>query len=976
MIKIFKLSISIILLIIGLSIIGPFNVQAAEFYQSSMAGDAADHYRVAGLTFSIQDEAGPSLIMNGGVLPGQWDMIGPFPFMFGRVKTDIGGGLISQTPNNVANKLLFNGDLSISVSRLSPALLLETNRNILTLFAPDIASASANISNIQQHLASPSLQKGTTDMFMIPVAVLGGTIKPLRYAVPKADGTIATGVLGSQAQVNIPVTGVQRVVSQAPAPSAPPLDQINNKWILLWYGADSSFVHTKTPLAYLDNTYHINYNDKYPKPWWAVRSEAYQADIPILIILNDNPSSIIHNQNGVSFNFTNGSHKMAVMPLFGGKILKAADTEKWLAGLPADVINQANDWTNRLSYYPNNVQETVAVNTADNKVTFTENVTFSQVRTGNPQAPLPVMLALAYHQGLPALSFSVTPTDTKLPTEFGPIFTIPGNSYSWSISGLGKYIKQGYTINPSNSQSTPFEQLLSEEVNKIIQAGHLSPYIFTMRGGGTSYFRDPSETLYFLADVFPLLSSAQQAQIKDYLTAERNNYKPEVVNYLAYRDAAASRVVWDTTLWKNNQRYYTYNENIPRDQKASFEINEYWENSSQSLYRAYGLSRYYDVTGGNPQTDGVLTYCQNKLNDFLVGEEWDTLNWYWGKYTFKRWDVYLENSPRSVQRNLAGVVGCLNLYKQVNQTAPDNFWKIYAKLSALRFAMTRYNQYQASTGMVGLPENPTVAQTILRWNDFTKSENYQLQVRQISQYAVNLGTGASWRLGFGGQQQIFRDMVPETARMLRDWGLGPDIQRFLDFYGKKFSDWYRYKAPVAEGHEWRLAYPSDSYQLFMAHAWIAKTPADQLARYVDIPWMERGDFYYLQKLSETVKAYRGIVWQGEIPVGPCTLSAASWSITSVTQGNSINLNVAGTGSGCAGKQVSFEVRRNGTILDDILADIQPQAVILNSLGQAVAFWVAEFKPLIPGTQPQYYFKAKLAGGNTIESNPRLLTVSQ
>ncbi len=34
-----------------------------------------------------------------------------------------------------------------------------------------------------------------------------------------------------------------------------------------------------------------------------------------------------------------------------------------------------------------------------------------------------------------------------------------------------------------------------------------------------------------------------------------------------------------------------------------------------------------------------------------------------------------------------------------------------------------------------------------------------------------------------------------------------------------------------------------------------------LARYVDTPWVKLGDLYYLSKLAETIKAYRGASWQ-------------------------------------------------------------------------------------------------------------------
>ncbi len=870
-------------------------VKAEEFYQSSMQGNSTsyidtfygnnhpvgDANRVAGLTWQVQDAGGPTLIMNEGAAPGPRDHIGPFPLMFGKIQTDSTGGLSSQTPNNVSNKLLFAGDLAVTLSRLSPAVLLETGRTQLSLFLPDADSTKNDIDNVQAHLATTPETNDTVINFLAAGLAAGGTIKPLRYAAPKADGTVQVGVLGTQTAVALPIPGISKTTSLASSPSSPPLDQLGSKWLLLWYGADSIFLSTKTPFARIDNLYLENDSTLSPKPWWPVKTEPFQADIPILVILNQNPSGVSFNSStGITFNFSSGPVKIAVMPLFGRKILKAADTEQWLKGLPTDVTAQVNNWAARLSQFPNGVTETVSYDSTADKTTFNETVSFTQVRTGGAaEAPLPPMLALAKDQGLAAVSFSSTPLNTNLATEFGPIYTIPASSYSWSISGLGKYVNQQVTLGPSNSLSKPWEDLLDKELDKFVPSKtHLAPYIFAMRSGGTAYFRDPAENLYYLANLLPVLDSTRQQQLKDYLIAEKTTYDPLNMNYLHLSQTwsppvGTPRTVWDMTNWlyPQGQDYYSFENPIPRHTGGQLEINEFWEESPQSLYRAYSLSRYYQAVSQTPPSS-LLTYCDDKLNYVQKDEQWDTLSWFWGKYIYLRWDGYLEVATRSVDRNLAGVVGCISLYKQSGQTAPANYWKLYAKLAALRYAMIKYERYLAVSGVVGLPDSSAflpdgrkIVDVLQKWSDFTNPDNYILQVRQLSQYGVSLGTGANRAEGFGGQQTAFWDMVPETGRLLKDWGLGPDIKRYLDFYNKRQPDWYRNRPAIAEGLEWRFAYPSDSYQLFMANAWIAGTASDQLARYVSVPWMDKGDLYYLQKLAETIKAYRNSSIPSVIP---------------------------------------------------------------------------------------------------------------
>ncbi|MDD2823348.1 MAG: PQQ-binding-like beta-propeller repeat protein [Candidatus Daviesbacteria bacterium] len=110
----------------------------------------------------------------------------------------------------------------------------------------------------------------------------------------------------------------------------------------------------------------------------------------------------------------------------------------------------------------------------------------------------------------------------------------------------------------------------------------------------------------------------------------------------------------------------------------------------------------------------------------------------------------------------------------------------------------------------------------------------------------------------------------------------------------------------------------------------------------------------------------------------CTLASAAWNTQTTTTGTIVNLNVTGDAN-CANKQVNFEVRRNGSTIDDIQANTQPAAIALNAQSQGSGSWVAEFNPLrlfgVPLGDPQYYFRATTTGGNTIESNPRLLTVT-
>lgn len=99
----------------------------------------------------------------------------------------------------------------------------------------------------------------------------------------------------------------------------------------------------------------------------------------------------------------------------------------------------------------------------------------------------------------------------------------------------------------------------------------------------------------------------------------------------------------------------------------------------------------------------------------------------------------------------------------------------------------------------------------------------------------------------------------------------------------------------------------------------------------------------------------------------CTLTSGTWNPTNAVTGQIVNLNVSATGS-CVGKQVIFEVRRNG--IGDAPADIQPQPITLNS-NSGFTTWVAEHNPFFPFTDPDYYFNATLDGSTIKSSDPML-----
>jgi len=58
----------------------------------------------------------------------------------------------------------------------------------------------------------------------------------------------------------------------------------------------------------------------------------------------------------------------------------------------------------------------------------------------------------------------------------------------------------------------------------------------------------------------------------------------------------------------------------------------------------------------------------------------------------------------------------------------------------------------------------------------------------------------------------------------------------------------------------QLERPEVAYAMFLAHGWILGTAPAQLAAWLDYPRLEVADWFYMRKLAETIKLYRGTTW--------------------------------------------------------------------------------------------------------------------
>ena len=693
-------------------------------------------------------------------------------------------------------------------------------------------------------------------------------------------------MLGTQETGELPFKAwgerVVRAESLAPEQgSAPPLDQLANGWLLLWYGSDSPFVSAKVPPSILPGVLF---------PGRPRMGAVLQADVPLLLVLENAPKAVELKKEGDAdrflISYDGEAGKIALLPLFGHDLRPAAETEMWLESFPDDVKGRCDSWAGYLAEFPVDVKESVAYDGNQDRVTLSETFKYVRVRAGGKRvAPLPAMLALGYSQGLP-VRFSAEPVDMGLATQFGPAMGIPGDSYTWSMDGLGKAVHARRVIGPESPRAAELEKELVAEVDRVIEAGHLAPWICFMRRFGFIAFMDPSETLYLLSEVSPVLPADRQEKLRAYLKAEYEAYAPHEVKALGLDDGARREV---RKLAVKSGKYGSRGYKTGSTGSPTY-VNE----PHPALYRAAGVVRYYELMGEKPPPE-VLDIWTKAMAESLKATEWASMTWFWGKYDriqaynypnkrvkaaelpdYLR-DGYFANTMRHVHRDAAGLIGYLQLCRSAGKPAEPEAWGQLARLAAARFSLARYGRYLATSGIVQIPEDPAVKALLARSGDFSQPENHIQQPlcvnqhgiimhatvsRELSMYQSSTGRGNAYGC-LPSHEIVFLDMTPEFGRLLADLGFADDARRFLEFFEEVQPTWFAVLTDCLHRRASELAYmfPVDSHQLFMAHAWIIGTPPEKLERYIDQPWTPIGDLYYLHKLAETIKLYRGVKWE-------------------------------------------------------------------------------------------------------------------
>ncbi len=550
---------------------------------------------------------------------------------------------------------------------------------------------------------------------------------------------------------------------------------------------------------------------------------------PLLLVFSE-PTVTVKSGNGMTFNFKN---KMVVMPLYGvgqGEGVSAADER---------VIERCDFWVKRMSNFPTTVRESYSYASDVDKVTVSQKVEFSEVRPGGVTfAPVPPMVALAKISGMPII-FDKEPADADYRTAYGPYWLIENaREFSWSVQGLSKYVANPPLPGPSNDRSKGLEAELNKEIDAVVAEDYLAPWIYeTRRFGpmGNVYWRMPSETVYFLAQLLPVLDETYQQRVKEYLR--------QYCQHFPLLETASLSTLQGT----RRERYNPGKDPFYVTQGAPDEV---------TFAVVRGLADYCSATD-QKLPDQDWEKVAELMTESLAGSEWATGGWCLDKTPEpikpgKRiHGTDLDLPTKIANRHVGNLVGMLRLARLCGkQDSPEAqaAWGRLARELAYRLALAKYAYWLSP---------PDGLQPFTADWDARSGAN---EVRTMNQFEVNCWDHTQdWRWSV---YVAYLEMTPEVGLFLHDYA-GNESVAFLEAVDRSWPLWWlaNMTSEIGGDSSAGLVQPVNTYSLYMANAWIKGEDGPKLVKRTDVSWTARGDLFYMHKLSEAIKALRPVAQQ-------------------------------------------------------------------------------------------------------------------
>lgn len=779
------------------------------------AGDPDGLNRVAGLEFIVDGTAAqwPILHCKGGVALDGGTIIasanslpvtGVVSHDFRTIATSVLGAIsipgdsppsITETATWDHVKLSYASEFDLTLSRLTPATLIETSKTSLRLCGGTVPTKRVT--------SAGSITETTTQ-----------EIKPKWVAWHTSGG--------------------YQVATIASGPSLAGMDQ---PWLLVWFGSQSHWVDTTLP---------ISYSHDIAQGYQAMPQRyAFQADCPLLLVFSANPTAIVYTsgQGGFDLTLPAGAKKISTFPLYGRARQVAGATDTWNSGanLAAGAKTLIQAWYPRLQMFPATAVRTHAY-TSDT-ATITETFTWTTVLSSGASkfAPLPPFVGVARNTEMAGIGVSGAVVDGLVPTEYGPLQGVVGvDTFDWTVTGLAQYTT-ARAAPGAGTIPTAFQTALNAAVDALIAQAHWRPWYFHTRGpqdaiAGDVYFSNPADTLAMVAEIIPLVSGARKTSLIAWLVAEHGAHNPETVYHLDGTETGTDRGLMSIPASQGDTWYTSHNSTV--------------FSARQWLWSAWALARYYQETGASLSGLTIATNLYGLLTSDMAEQDWATLHWFAAQGD-------RQTSVENANRHWAGLAGLAWLMAQKSDTNEGTVRALFAEATIARVAMAHLPRWQAAQGLITLPTDivsaglgasnaewlPKLANNwqgfvyTYDWTDANDDPRQVIRCNQFQAFLDDSNARGGWNVGEDyAYVPPYRSFVRPLATLLKG-AVGDAAVIYAAKTEELRPHWWVPYADSWLGEEQGLMHPADNLGLFLAHAWLMGTAPALLGRYAAYPWL-------------------------------------------------------------------------------------------------------------------------------------------
>jgi hypothetical protein len=609
----------------------------------------------------------------------------------------------------------------------------------------------------------------------------------------------------------------------------------------------------------------------------------------LLLVFSQAPSAVrVAQGGGLDFTFPSAGNRVAVLPLDGAKFLHADATQKWPTAFPEEIEKQCRTLADAARQYPIGVRQEFRYDATADEAIFSDAFQYLTIGSGGRKfAPLPPIAALARQEGMaitaePEVAPPANLEGKGLATEFGPMIGAAGADHiTWKVKGLAKYVRGAslqLASSSTSAQASPakplaaLEEELSRRVAAVFEADLLRqwrpwsyvdnvPIAWTR---GEYYWGEPGEVLALLANLHFVVGPEQQKPLLQGMRAIADAYPPHKTPLIP-ADAGKPHGGYDPGPCM-------FSKVIAKERGGRV-----------SIYSLYGLERLLALEGRKP-TEVTWQGCKAVVENAFIEQAWATLYlignpdhaYPWEKDKAQRaatpsWRGDRPAAVVNVNRAFAGAVGTVRLARLAGDAqAEQQAWWLLARAAVARTAMGKLPGWRYKAGLCSLPKDPRWQWNLeagtwhgnLQTPDWSKPEDDVRQVLGLEPAGVRLGDSAGtngdlWQQEVTSQLPAFRYITPELAMLLRDH-LKKETAALAARIELNQPTWYASFAEAILGAEHNMNHPSDAFEQFLARAWVLDAPPARLQQWIDVPWVDLGDLFYLNKLAETVRAYRAV----------------------------------------------------------------------------------------------------------------------